>query len=101
MLNGSSKERKRNNMKTVKNFDIHALIDEAMKKKDRSINLYFTDEGISVNVIPVDRDYKSTEPVQEAYRILVDVINDAHNTKGSLSATVIEALGYLGEFLDD
>lgn len=41
-------------MKTSK-IDIHEIIDEAMKKKDRYVTMYFGDEGgVSVSIYPLD-----------------------------------------------
>ena len=44
-------------MKTS-NINIHEIIDEATKKKDRFVTLYFGDEGISVSIYPLDNEPK-------------------------------------------
>lgn len=43
-------------MKTLKNFDLRSFIEEIMKKKDRYVNLYFTDDGVNVSIYPIKEE---------------------------------------------
>ena len=42
-------------MKIV-DFNIHDIINEAMKKKDRSVSIFFGKEGTSVTIEPLEKD---------------------------------------------
>lgn len=42
-------------MKIV-DFNIHDIINEAMKKKDRSVSIFFGKEGTSVTIVPLEED---------------------------------------------
>ena len=44
------------NYPTLDNFDIHKFIDECMSKKDRSVSIYFSPNGVSVSVYPLEED---------------------------------------------
>lgn len=42
--------------KITPEFDIHALIDRCMEKRDRSVHLYFNENGMSVCIYPYSED---------------------------------------------
>lgn len=39
---------------TLENTDIHKIIDDAMEKKDRSVRIFISDVGTTINVAPID-----------------------------------------------
>ena len=40
----------------ISDFNIHDIINEAMKKKDRSVSIFFGKEGTSVTIVPLEED---------------------------------------------
>ena len=40
----------------ISDFNIHDIINEAMKKKDRSVSIFFGKEGTSVTIEPLEKD---------------------------------------------
>ena len=40
----------------ITDFDVHDIINEAMKKKDRTVSIFVGKEGISVTIEPLEED---------------------------------------------
>ena len=46
----------------ISDFNIHDIINEAMKKKDRSVSIFFGKEGTSVTIEPLEKDVGEDNP---------------------------------------